>query len=37
MSFAFDVKKELTMLEVHPEHAKAESRFNPNERIIKYH
>lgn len=24
MSFAFDVKKELTMLEVHPEHAKAE-------------
>ncbi|MFO8069728.1 MAG: DNA-binding protein WhiA [Alkalibacterium sp.] len=24
MSFAFDVKKELTLLEVHPEHAKAE-------------
>lgn len=24
MSFAFEVKKELTMLEVHPEHAKAE-------------
>lgn len=24
MSFAADVKKELTMLEVHPEHAKAE-------------
>lgn len=24
MSYASDVKKELTMLEVHPEHAKAE-------------
>lgn len=38
MSFAFDVKKELTMLEVHPEHAKAELaaliRMNGTLRIV---